>query len=247
MLETQNRLTKNILLSFFLLTGSFQVFGSQGNNILLKTADSLFSQNKYMQSYELYNKVLDEKHLESPAMLLKMAYINEGINNYAEALYYLNLYYQITYDTQALKKMDEIAEKYDLKGYGYTDLDYLKNIYAEYYIAINSSIISILLIMLAFLIYIKLKKKRKILIAGISYACITIIYLMAINFSSEQNAGIIIDNNALLMDGPSSGADLISQIPTGNKMFIISQNDIWSKVEWDGKVGFVKNSNFKAL
>jgi hypothetical protein len=51
-------------------------------------------------------------------MLLKMAFVKEGLGDYSNALYYLNLYYLKTYDKKVLKKMENLAERYHkLEGY----------------------------------------------------------------------------------------------------------------------------------
>ena len=42
-------------------------------------------------------------------MLLKMAYIQEGLNHVGQALYYLNLYYLASKDKSVLGKMEELA------------------------------------------------------------------------------------------------------------------------------------------
>ena len=43
-------------------------------------------------------------------MLLKMAYIQEGLEQYPEALYYLNLYYNQNPSKKVLAKMETLAE-----------------------------------------------------------------------------------------------------------------------------------------
>src|ERR1041385_2293304 len=68
----------------------------------LKMADSLYLKKQYTQSLELYREIFDQ-HSYSPAMLLKMAYIEEGLGQNPMALYYINLYYEITHDPSALQ------------------------------------------------------------------------------------------------------------------------------------------------
>src|SRR5689334_22771820 len=67
---------------------------------ITKAADSLFRARQYSQSFELYKAIL-EQHYYSPAILLKMAYIQEGLGHLGRSMYYLNLYYQATDDKQA--------------------------------------------------------------------------------------------------------------------------------------------------
>ncbi|HET9052993.1 MAG TPA: SH3 domain-containing protein, partial [Cyclobacteriaceae bacterium] len=92
----QNRVLKIVNLSLFLLLFPLAL-SAQSNNPLLGRADSLFQQKRYIQSLELYQKLF-EGHRYTPAMLLRMAYVEEGLNNIARAAYYLNLYYLATRD-----------------------------------------------------------------------------------------------------------------------------------------------------
>src|SRR5690242_11290095 len=89
---------------------------SQEFNYRLKMADSLYVKKQYTQSLELYQQIFDA-HTYSPAMLLKMAFIEEALGQNPKALYYINLYYDITHDVTALHKMDDMATRYNLSGY----------------------------------------------------------------------------------------------------------------------------------
>src|SRR5690348_1763124 len=93
----------------FVITSSFFFFClvtvAQAQKI--KQADSLFQAKQYTQSLALYQSVFNEKKY-SPAMLLKMAYIQEGLGKIGQTLYYLRLYYLASDDEQALHKMEEL-------------------------------------------------------------------------------------------------------------------------------------------
>src|SRR3954468_14023429 len=78
-------------------------------------ADSLFRAKQYTQSLEVYQSLFNEQKY-SPAMLLKMAYIQEGLGKIGQTLYYLKLYHLATDDEQALRKMEELAGKFGLSG-----------------------------------------------------------------------------------------------------------------------------------
>src|SRR5690349_5794198 len=95
---------------------------AQTSGFRLQTADSLFTAKRYTQSLEHYEEILRQRQY-TPAMLLKMAYIQEGLNNMGSAMYYLNLYYIATNDKSVLEKMDEMATKFGLQGYETTDSD----------------------------------------------------------------------------------------------------------------------------
>src|SRR6188768_765420 len=109
-----------ILIITAFLVINFSQLQAQPSAQITKAADSLFHARHYSQSFELYRAILDQ-HYYSPSMLLKMAYIQEGLGHLGRSLYYLNLYYQATDDKQALYKMEDIAEKNKLEGYTSTE------------------------------------------------------------------------------------------------------------------------------
>src|SRR6185436_7100842 len=84
--------------------------------IVLAKADSLYSSKQYTQALDFY-QLLHKSGQYTPAMLLKVAHIQEGLGRLGESLYYLNLYFLATDDQQALKKMEELAKKNNLEGY----------------------------------------------------------------------------------------------------------------------------------
>src|SRR5688572_21789201 len=98
----------------------------------LKQADSLYLDKKYTQSLEHYQTILNQNEY-TPAMLLKMAHIQEGLNRIGQALYYLNLYYLASNDKTVLTKMEELATRYNLEGYENTDADRALSFYHDYH------------------------------------------------------------------------------------------------------------------
>src|SRR5882762_9738528 len=97
---------------------SFLSGGAQSQKI--KLADSLFRSKQYTQSLELYQALFTSGDY-SPAMLLKMAYIQEGLGKIGQTLYFLTLYHLATDDDQALRKTEELAAKFRLSGYDSND------------------------------------------------------------------------------------------------------------------------------
>ena len=209
----------------------------------LKLADSLFLEKKYTQSFEIYQDLLSDKKQSSPSMLLKMAYIKEGLGDYSNALYYMNLYYLQTHNKRALKKMEDLAKKYDLKGYNYTDFKFFMNIFYRYYVSIVLGLSGLVLILISYMAYKKLKIQQK---PGFSlfYLVITLIVLFyVVNFGREYKKGIIIVNKSYLMDGPSAGADLVAIADMGHRVSVVGKKDIWVKIIWEDEVAYIRENN----
>ncbi len=67
------------------------------------------------------DQLFREDQVVSPAVLMKMAFIQESLGDYSEALYYLNEYFLLTSDEGAVQKMQQLSEQHSLRGYAYTD------------------------------------------------------------------------------------------------------------------------------
>ncbi len=225
------------------------ISGAQGadDKTKLSAADSLFKLGKYTESYTLYNQLFEDGRKYSPQMLLKLAYITEGLGEYEKALYYLETYYRQTYDDLALDKMQKLSETHGLSGYERNDLHYVQDKIGRYY----EEIIYTLLILHAFLLllisYKKYKVKTKPLYSWISSILVSLVLMAIINlFDRDQNA-IISKNKTYLMKGPSAGADLMTIVDKGHKVTILDKGEVWSQIKLNEEVLFIRSNHLLLL
>lgn len=176
-------------------------------------------------------------------MLLKMAYIKEGLGNYSEALYYLNLFYLKTLDKSVLKKMEELAEKYRLQGYDYSDTEFFLTLYYKYYNLIALAVVSLALLTGAMVYYQKFRLKQRPYFAGILLVLICAALFYLVNFGKEYNLGIVAREGTHLMSGPSAGAEPVEIIDPGHRVRILGHNDVWTRIQWNDQEVFVKRKN----
>ena len=233
-----------VLFIFFSLPISGQ---SQDRSPLLEKADSLFSRQQFTQSFEIYDSLYATQKLASPAMLLKMAYIKEGLNDISSAQYFLNEYYLTTKNEQALQKMEDLADANDLSGYQHNDITFFFSLYYQHYNWLVLGVIALCLIILGLVFYQKLR-------LGITpwFNSFLLLLLLAglfvlVNFGRDYNRGVIIKNNTYIMAAPSSGADLIDVITKGHKVVVEGKEDVWFKIEWAGEDAYIKAKNVKLL
>ena len=215
--------------------------GAQVSNYRLQQADSLFVQKKYTQSLEHYQNILTKKEF-TPAMLLKMAYIQEGLNNVGDALYYLNLYYLASNDKAALSKMEELAGRYNLQGYENSEVSQVLAFYRDYHLNISLALAAIALFFLALAFSVKRKGQRPIG-SVISAAVVLIVMFFHINEGQDDPVGIIRASNTFVMDGPSPGASVIDVVNEGHRVEITGKRDVWMQVKWNGQSAYVKQGN----
>ena len=240
----QKVLFKFILLTTLYFGFAFQSFSQDYQK--LNTADSLFEARRYTQSLELYRELLDEKE-SSPSMLLKMAFITEGLERTDEALLYLNLYYLKTADETALTKMEELSLAADLTGYVASDTDFFLTIYYRFFNQIVYFLSAVTLFLLLIIVYQKIKYKTKPFITGIAFSGALALLFYLVNFGHTTDYGIVDDSNSPLMSGPSSGSKVIAIINSGHKLKILEQEDVWYKVFYDGDYAYIKAHHLEKL
>ena len=243
MLRIQNLNFKNIVLITLIVLLALVNVEAQDYSKDMVLADSLFTQRKYTQSFEIYDNILKSESMTSPAMLLKMAYIKEGLGDYSNSLYYLNLYYLQTHNKRALRKMEDLAKSYNLQGYKYTDVEFFMNVFYRYYSAIFYGLSALVLILIAYMVYKKLRLKINPGFSLFYLFIVVAILFYVVNFGKRYQKGIIISPDTYLMEGPSSGAKLIDIADMGHRVQVLGKDDVWVKVEWEGSVAYVKENN----
>ena len=235
---------KYIFILFFIGT---QVSVSQDIEQELSTADSLFLSKKYTESLAVYNRIMERTGKASPAMLLKMAYINEGLENFGDALFYLNNYYSLTSDKKALTKMRDLATTMSLEGYETDNLDYALKIYNEYRFLLVALFSALGLLVVAIIYRQRQKHGKPAVSLGLALVFVMIVALYLTNYSGLKDQGIISSPNTYLMSGPSAGADLVEVVGEGHKVEIVDQQDIWVEIRWKEQRAFIRENNIKAL
>lgn len=234
----------SILLTFFLTYYTSVVYGSENNLKILNSADSLFEKKQYTEAMEKYEHFF-HSGFYTPRMLIRLSLIKEGLGDYTYALYYLNVYYSKIPDKSVLKKMDELAARYNLEGYDYNDIVFFISLYHRYYLYI---ILAFLSACVLFLVYLYVKKRER---TGMGLRpLLFMIILGAVYIISNYDIipeRAIVNSDASLMSAPSSGAELVGHIKKGHRVMIRSKEDIWYKIEWHGQTAFVRENNLLFL
>jgi len=207
---------------------------------LLQKADSLYLKKQFTQSFEIYQRI-HKTGQYSPAMFLKMGFIQEGLNKPGHALYYLNLYYLASGDEQTLNKMEVLAAKNQLNGYEYSQVDQARELITHYRPHAATFIASVILVIMAIGIY-QSRKGTKPVVA-IMLTIFGLVFLgLFVNFTEPQRTAIISANNTFVMNGPSAGASVVGLLTEGHKVQIKNKEDVWLKVYWAEQYAYVRQS-----
>lgn len=204
-------------------------------------ADSLFHLKQYTQSFDIYRALFDIKQY-SPSMLLKMAYIQEGLGHLAQSMYYLNLYYLATHDQQALTKIEEVAGKNRLEGYAISDTSRFLTFLREHYTLVAAALVYLCLFMISLAFFQKLRQNRQPIVPVTLLVVLVIVLSVHNYFSTNRAEGIISTPATYLMEGPSAGSPVVSIVGEGHRVEILGKKDVWLKVKWIDKEVYLKES-----
>lgn len=235
--------------TFFFLTflGCSQLVVSQDISALLASADSLFQSQKYTESYEIYENIFKGEEKYSAQMLLKMAYIKEGLGDFPKALYYLENYYRQTNDAKALQKIKEIVDQEDVNGYSYGDFTYAINYLDKYNSSILMGLVLLNLFLIGHLIWVKAKRGMLAKVTAVLLILVLVLTAVLVNVKFDFNEGIIIEGEAYAMPDPSAASDAMLVINKGDKVRIKEVGDIWTKIQLGDKSLYVRSNKIGML
>jgi hypothetical protein len=215
-------------------------FCARGQAPTLHTADSLFSAKKYTQALALYTQLLD-RQLASPAMLLKMALIQEGLGNVAYSQKCLYQYYQLTNDGRALARLEEVAARHRLEGYGLDEVETWKAAAAREWPFARNVALAVCGLVLTCAAYFRRQGYRARVWLGV--VAVTILLLHLGNYYLQPTARAMSKPGLLyIMNGPSAGASVIEVVEGGHLFTQLGQRDVWVRIAWRGQEAYVKES-----
>jgi hypothetical protein len=208
----------------------------QPENARLRKADSLFNAKKYTQAYDIYQELF-RKGFRSPAMLLRMAYIDEGLQQYPYALYHLNCFYQMQPDAQVRRKIIELAARIQVHGYEMNLADVMINHYRR----IREPLLAISLLLAATLMLLLCVVRNPIRKRRITWIQLFVMLIVFSTLYIPPPSFAIVRDEAIAMSGPSAGAEVVGRIPAGERVRIRGKKDVWVKISWKGQPVFIRS------
>lgn len=207
-------------------------------------ADSLFAAGRYTKAWSIYDSLFRQGEV-SEGMLLKMAYIKEGLDEPTEALYFLNHYYTLTTDRAVLDKMQTLANEESLKGYDVGDKDFFRTFLLRYHLEIRLALISIVGLLGA-LVY-RSVKKRNLPIGLPVMQALTMLLLLILNNGWWQPSQAIIAQDTFLMTAPSAAAEVVQPVDKGHRVEVIKKGEVWTKIRWEEQEVYIRAAKLRGL
>ena len=225
-----------------LVTSSFFCENSYSST---QKADSLFNLKRYSESKILYDSIFYKENKYSNSMLLKMATIEESLDNYEKSIYYLELFQKNKNENKVLDKINDIVDDKNLNGFENSDKKIFINIYKKY----RSNILALLLTLISIIFIVNLVRYfRKNVINFILpfFYISSVLSLLIINIKPPSDA-IVFKDYTFIMKEPSSGSDLYSIINKGDKLIVSKDLEVWYEIILDGKKRYVRKKNVRLI
>lgn len=245
----QKRLLVFILAVFlpsFLTSATPQPPAAANPAAVLKNADSLFINKQYVQSRDLYLQ-LRSQNLYTPAMLLRLAFIEEGLGHLARSLYYLNLYYLATDDKETLAKLNELATKNNLQGYQTTDSRHFLHLLQTFRPYLVAALAAFTVLALASIEYLRRNSNRRPYAAGIALVILAVALFAVVNLPAFDEFIITSQPATYLMNSPGGSADIVARVGEGHRLEVTGSHDVWLKVNWAQSEAWVKRTDVLAV
>ena len=242
MQSNSNKFYKFLFTVLFLFAQ--QVAAQQVKEMVLE-ADSLFEAKSYSEAFEIYESLLKEGAY-TPQMLARMAYVQEGFGNTAQALYYLTLLNRYSPNEATLRKLEKLSEENGLQGYSVSDQSYFYYLYRRYRLETLLAL-SALALAGAGLLYWANKRGYSPMAPGAVLIAYCLLVGWLANFQAPDSQAIVTGEQAYVMDRPSAGGRLVTSLNAGHRLSVIQEQDIWYEVEWEGQRAFIRGKNLKLV
>ncbi len=241
---------KILFLNFilFLFVSLLKINEVRADDSSIHLADSLFQKKKYTEAFDVYSSIFETKRQFSPQMLLKMAFIQEGLGDYSEALYYLSTLQQHYPNPDLRIKINTLAETHNIYGYD----NYEEQVTVSFVQKNQDTLLysSLLLIGISFLTFSLIKlftKKNNYLSLGI--CIISMLAFVSFQlFISNIQYGISSRRHTYMMSSPSSASDVTEILEKkGHFLKIVGKKDVWYEVELNGVYQFIHENNVRII
>ena len=225
-----------------LVTSSFFCENSYSST---QKADSLFNLKKYSESKILYDSIFYKENKYSNSMLLKMATIEESLDNYEKSIYYLELFQKNKNESKVLDKINNIVDNKNLNGFENSDKKVLINIYKKY----RNNILALLLTLSSIIFIMNLVRYFRKKVANFMlpfFYILSVLSLLMINIKPPSDA-IVFKDYTFIMKEPSSGSDLYSILNKGDKLIVSKDLKVWYEIILNGERRYVRKKNVRLI
>ena len=178
----------------------------------------------------------------SPALLLKMAYIQQQLGHYPATLLYLSLAQARQPRVGTWRQLATLAAQHRLVGYPATWQQELRVQAQRYYYTGLQALLGVTIVAAVWLLW-----RRGPRGAWVGYAAYVGVVGAYLHYLHPQPTGLVARPGAALMAGPGAGAAWLSTAALGDRLPVLGRQDIWYRVQWQQRVAFVREADLLVL
>ena len=198
-------------------------------------ADSLFEETDYLGAYRVYAKLHTQAE-HKPVHLLRMAYIQESLQQYPKALYHLMDYYLRHQDVRVWEKITTLSKARRMTGYELTESEFMLLWILSHkdLLFLGGGLVWILFVLLCLR-----KKGGSWQVTGLILCSLYLIFLLERELWLPKRA-VLLTEAARLHKGPSPASPLRTvSLPAGLFLRVEESSAIWTEVKWSGSSGYL--------
>ena len=255
----KNYTSKTALLSVVVLL-SYTFATAQKVDSLFVAANNYYKQGDYKNAVNAYKKIKEQK-LVSDDLYYNMANAYYKLNEVGPAIYYYEKTLKLNPNNTDARYNLAFANRMTIDNIAVLPQTFLQkfeqnNIRTFHYDTwALIAIISVLLSVLVFLLYyfsFSTGRKRFYFITTIVLLILTLssfgLAYSGYNYAQHNKPAIIFTLRAPVKDAPTPNSNTVFELHEGTKVNILEQVDTWQKIKLaDGKIGWIDQSNLKAL
>jgi len=142
--------------------------------------------------------------------------------------------------------MSELAEKYQLTGYEYSDTNYFLFLYFKYYYELIGGL---LVIGLIYFFIAVLPKPSKDSTRSNKFFFVLVLFglFVVVNYGYSFSYGIIKNDRTYAMSGPSGASKVIKVSSKGHRVRLMDKEDVWYRAELNGEKVFIKETDLYTI
>ncbi|GAB3634821.1 hypothetical protein GCM10027422_04110 [Hymenobacter arcticus] len=203
----------------------------------LRQADLLFANGQYAAAAPLYRAQIWRQREVSAQLVLRMAYVQHQLRHYPAELLYLNLAQARQPRLTTWRQLATLAQRQRLVGYPTTWQQELRVQAQRYYYPTLQGLLTGAVLLA---IGLGLRRRRTKPGAWLAYGAYVLGTGAYLTLLRPEAVGVVTHAGAALMAGPGAGATWLSTAAPGDRLPVLSHEDIWLRVRWQERVAYVR-------
>ena len=199
--------------------------------------DSLLAAHQYAAATALLRQQVWGQQRASARALLQLAYAQQQLGHYPDALLYLGLAQARQPRLDTWRQQATLAARYRLVGYPTTWQQELRVRAQRYYYPGLQLLLAGAVLGAVGLGWRWQHTRPAAWIGYAGYLGVTGAYLLAL---APTPVGLVARPGAVLMAGPGAGAAWLSTAAAGDRLLVLGREDIWLRVRWQDRVAYIR-------